>query len=84
VPGRYDNDIFPLSENSIIIIILVFFKGLFNDGEALPVSFGGGAALVRSDLLRAKAGDPHVPAPFQHQLHVLHFDGGGLPTAGNN
>ncbi len=43
------------------------------------MSLGGGAALVGSDLLGAKAGDPHVPAPFQHQLHVLHFDGGGFP-----
>ena len=48
--------------------LLVFFQSLLDDGHPLLVRLSGCVPLERTQLLRSKARNPHVPVPLENNL----------------
>lgn len=61
---------------------LIFLDGLSYQGKTLLMGFGYCRPFIWSQFVCAKTGYPHVPIPFEMQLHVFHFHFGHLAMLG--
>merc|ERR1719397_184907 len=62
--------------------ILVFFQSLLDDGHPLLMRLSGRVPLERTQLLRSKARNPHVPVPLKNNLNIPYINIVCLPVLG--
>merc|ERR1719397_466872 len=61
---------------------LIFFQRLLDDGHPLLVRLSGSVPLERTQLLRSKARNPHVPVPLKNNLNIPYINIVCLPVLG--